>query len=251
MKRLCFVLQARMGSNRLPEKMGLSFWNSKTIPDLIIEKLKSNFPQIPIVLATSYNHKNLRLKQIAEFHQIFFFQGSENNVLNRFIKATEKFNFQNIIRICADNPFLDINEMKKLIDAVDNYSDYISFEVNGIPSIKTHFGFWGEYVSLDALKRIESKTDDTLYQEHVTNFIYSHPEMFNIRFLTPNEDVLNSTDIRMTIDTLADFKMLKDIYGELYQIYGNSFGINEIVQFLNTNMEYKVGMAEQIKLNSK
>ena len=49
-------------------------------------------------------------------------------------------------------------------------NDYISFDIDGTPSIKTHFGFWGEFVTLDALKRVIGFTDDLLYREHVTNY---------------------------------------------------------------------------------
>ena len=75
--------------------------------------------------------------------------------MNRFISAAEQYNAQKIIRVCSDNPFLDINSIKKLIETINENpsADYISFNINGIPSIKTHYGFWTEYVTLNTLKK--------------------------------------------------------------------------------------------------
>lgn len=246
-----YVLQLRTGSKRLPLKMIRPFLGHKTIPEIIIQKLKDTFPKTQIILATSSKEEDTVFRQLADKYEIDFFQGSENDVLKRFTEASEQFGVERIIRICADNPFLDMRQMRYLIESIDRESDYISFDINGLPSIKTHFGFWAEYVTLAALKKVEELTNDSLYREHVTNFIYTHPQFFKLKFLAPNEKVLDMNSVRMTIDTVEDFENAQEIYSQLSNQYGENFGIDEILELLESNKEYQVRMSEQIKLNTK
>ncbi len=248
---LGFIIQVRSGSVRLPGKMTKDFWNKKTILELIIEKLQKSFPNINIILATSVNKNDIVFKRIAEKYSVDFFQGSENDVLERFLKTAENFKVEKIIRICADNPFLDMNEMSTLIKNIDEKSDYISFEINNSPSIKTHFGFWAEYVKLDALQKVKLQTKELIFKEHVTNYIYTHPEKFKIKFLNPNPKVNATENVRMTIDTLDDFQTLQEVYKDLHKLYGNDFDIYNIIEFLDNNDLYKQKMKIQIQLNSK
>jgi spore coat polysaccharide biosynthesis protein SpsF len=250
---LCFIVQARMGSSRLPNKMILPFFKKLSILEIILKKLKSNFPDIKIILATPISNENDSLVKIAKKSGCAVYRGSEENVLERLIEAATYNNYNNIIRVCADNPFLDIKEMKRLIEFTgENFAyDYISFKVNDQPSIISHFGFWSEYVKLDALKSIASKTSDIIYQEHVTNYIYGNPNNFKIYLLEVNAVVNGINYIRMTLDTLDDFKMLSDIYSKLNSKYGVSFGVDEIIEFMDLDHDYRIAMKKQINLNSK
>ena len=250
---LCFMLQARLGSTRLPNKMILPFFQEKGVLELIIEKLKNNFPNIPIILATSEEKSNDLLEEIAINLNCFVYRGSENDVLQRFIDASDYFNVSKMIRVCADNPFLDVKELQRLVDISSSEKDidYMSFQVNTLPSIKTHFGFWTELVTLDALKKVKNSTNDMFYHEHVTNYIYENPKKFTIKFLEVS-DVFNKVDdIRMTLDTLEDFKTLSEIYTKLYLKYKIIFGLDEIIQFLNMETSYKEAMKQQITANTK
>jgi len=250
MKSLGFIIQARIGSSRLPSKILLPFFEKKSIFDLLIEKLQSNF-SLPVILATSQNKENDILEQTALEKDILIYRGSENDVLGRFICAANEFNINKIIRICSDNPFLNIDELKKLIHFSENNNfDYVSFNVDKIPSIKTHFGFWAEFVTLQTLEKVNSFTVFPLYHEHVTNFIYENPDIFNIHFLEPNKKVLGRKDIRMTLDTEQDFKLLSEIYNKISK-KKHDFGIDEILDFLDNNPDYKKQMINQINNNIK
>lgn len=249
-KKITFIIQARLSSTRLPNKVILPFWNGNTILNLLIEKLKQ-FNGCHIILATSDLPANLPLVDIAKKADISCFQGSENDVLQRFIDAAESQNAEHIIRICADNPFLDANAIEELlheIQSTENY-DYISFLVNGCPSIKTHFGFWAEYVTLSALKKVRISTAESLYHEHVTNYIYTNPNQFNIKWLSPATCVENRHDIRLTIDTINDFNNAQTIYADLSQT--NAFTISDIITYVDQHPECKATMKNEILTNTK
>ena len=122
--------------------------------------------------------------------------------------------------------------------------------MNGVPSIKTHYGFWTEYVTLNALKKVDSLTKDSLYHEHVTNFIYTHPEYFNFHLLDTPSILLTRNKIRLTIDTEADFKSAQTIYEELTQI-SRYPTIEQVIHYLDNHSSYYQTMEQEIKKNSK
>ena len=109
MNDIKIIIQARTGSTRLPQKMILPFYENEGIFSLILNRLTSNFKKENIILATSSNPNNDVLAEIARRYGINCFRGSENDVLQRFIDAANQFNATKIIRVCADNPFLDMD----------------------------------------------------------------------------------------------------------------------------------------------
>lgn len=250
MSQLGIILQARTGSTRMPEKVIRPFFQEQSILDLLLEKVKKL--DIPVVLATTVNPSDDRICALAEKHEVPFFRGSENDVLDRFIQAARQFGFSKIIRVCADNPFLDLAGMKTLISAFgESNSDYLGFQLAGNkPSILTHFGFWTEAVRFDALEKAKKLTSEKLYHEHVTNFIYSHPEMFDVKFIPADQLVFPRTDIRMTLDTPEDFEIQQKIFATISKENPN-FGIPEIVSWLDQHPEILELMKREILKNQK
>ena len=244
------ILQARTGSTRMPEKVILPFYHEQSILDLLLEKVKTL--GVPAVLATTVNPSDDRICSLAEKHEVPVFRGSGNDVLERFIQAARKFSFSKIIRVCADNPFLDLAGMKTLIaKSEESEADYLSFQLDGNkPSILTHFGFWAEAVRLDALEKAQQLTAEKLYHEHVTNFIYGNPALFNVKFIQADPLVFSRTDIRMTLDTPEDFEIQQKIFATIIKENPN-FGIPEIVGWLDQHPEILELMKQEILKNQK
>ncbi|MCM1291710.1 MAG: glycosyl transferase family 2 [Bacteroides sp.] len=245
-----FIVQARMGSSRLPNKIMLPFFKGKCILELLIEKLRE-VPNTKIIIATSINPDNNIIEEFCDNHGINCYRGDENDVIQRFIDAAEKFNVEKIIRVCSDNPFLELDSLNILAEKAQNsLADYISFNINGIPSIKTHFGFWAEYTTLSTLKQVRQITNELIYHEHVTNFIYSHPEKFQIEWIPGPKCLNDRSDIRLTCDTLEDFQNTKEIFADICNEIQYPY-IETLVQYLDEHVEYTSKMKEQILLNSK
>lgn len=235
----------------MPGKVLLPYDGELAILDVLIGKLKQFSPAIPIVFATTVNPNDDRLEDFAKKNELQFFRGDENDVLKRFIDAAEIFDVQNIFRICSDNPFLDLKELHKLIDFIEAHPefDYVSFEVNDSPSIKTHYGFWAEFTTLSALKKVKQLTDDHFFYEHVTNFIYGNRDQFKVH-LIPYIETINPK-IRMTVDTPNDFELSQAIFKDLKNKYGLSFGIKEITSYLNEKASLLDLMEKEIINNTK
>lgn len=248
---IAFIVQARLGSTRLPNKILLPFYKGKSIISLLIDKLLL-FKDVKTIVATSSDTVNDPLVQFLKKKEVCYFRGSENDVLDRFIAAAEFYNIDRIIRICSDNPFLELDSLRQLVMRSQNSdADYISFQINGLPSIKTHFGFWTEYVTLNTLKRIREMTSDPLYHEHVTNYIYTNPDKFKIEWLFGPECLKDRDDIRLTTDTLIDFENAREIYNEFCQKGIFYPSIKDIVKYLDTHSNCLKLMKSEILKNSK
>lgn len=239
-----------MGSTRLPGKMAIPFFEGKTILEIIIERLKSSV-DIPIIIATSVQNEDDFLERLSRNLDVKCFRGSERDVLSRFINAAEFYKFEKIIRVCADNPYIDPHSLIEMsILASENEYDYISYMVNNKPSIKTHFGFWAENVTLNCLKRVLSLTNDMKYHEHVTNFIYEHPDLFKIKWLDTPLSVNGRDDIRLTIDTKADFINVQQFFNFTHKFI-NELSIDGIVKLLDNNSNFLNAMKTEISKNLK
>ena len=149
--------------------------------------------------------------------------------------------------MCADNPFLSIEDMETLFTIPMDDNDYISFNIDGNVSIKTHFGFWAELVSLKALRKVAQLTTDKIYLEHVTNFIYSNENIFNIKLVHPKFDVCKyPMNIRLTLE--EDFKHIKFV---LNQIKDKDYSLPNVYRILQNNPSLLEKMTLEINKNIK
>lgn len=252
------IIQARTGSTRLPNKMISSFFEDKTILEILLERLKTDLKDedVEIVVATTIKDKDDAIEKICNKIGVKTFRGSEEDVLQRFIETAEKFNADKIIRICADNVFLDTKSLIVLLNYIKNTDyDYVSFKKSdGTPSILTHYGFFSEGVKLETLKHVCEHTMEQVFHEHVTNRIYLSPDIYKIK-LFPIENAIpgleSHTDLRLTLDTKEDFEIQKKIYGYLIN---NNIPIEPqtIISYLDKiNPDLYLKMAKIIKENSK
>jgi spore coat polysaccharide biosynthesis protein SpsF len=247
---ICIVIQARTGSKRLPNKVLKKFYGNKSILDLIVDELIVKFSNYPIILATSDSKNDSILVDFAKEKKILYFQGDESNVLLRFIDAIKKYSFTHIVRICSDNPFLNMESIQNLINSLDNIDlDYISFvNSKNIPVIKTHIGLFAEIVSVKSLKIANEQQNTNIYQEHVTNYIYGNPDIFKLKFLVSPDVVYNRDDIRLTLDDSTDFDNLVDLYSKTYKNYQD---LSYLVHTIDTNESIKNKMITNIKKYTK
>ena len=244
------IIQARLGSTRLPGKILLPFYGEQTIIDILMDKLHQATAS-KVIVATTTDPGNDLLVEYLEGRNELVFRGSENDVLDRFIKAAEKYQLDGIVRICSDNPFIDPEGIKTLIEkAQDSEADYIGFRINGLPSIKTHFGFWGEFVTLNALKKVAATTDDSQAHEHVTIHIYTHPEDYRCEWIECPDFIQGRDDIRLTVDTQEDFDNAQQVYADLMAEHPN-FELKEIVSYLDEHEALKTSMKRIITQNTK
>lgn len=251
------IIQARTGSTRLPNKMLMPFADGKGILEILLDRIKGAFPPgfDKLVVATTTQPGDDRIAALCRRMGVSCFRGSEDDVLQRFIGAAERFGATRIIRVCADNVFLDVDQLAALYKRLEaSGNDYEAYRTaDGTPSIKTHYGFWAEGTTLDALKRVRALTDEKLYHEHVTNYIYTHPELFKVA-LTPLAEVAPGIEeargLRLTIDTAEDFDISREVYAHLVG-QGIATSPANIITYLAQRPDLYERMTAVIKQNSK
>lgn len=245
------IIQARTGSTRLHNKILLPFYGKQRIIDILIDNIRACNPGKRIVLATTNRQQDDVLEKIATNSNIYCFRGEEENVLNRFIGAAEYFGLDRFIRVCSDNPFLQANSFQQLFDEHDaSPCDYIAFGFkDGRPTIKSHLGLFAELTTTDALKRVAALTQKKLFIEHVTIYLYTHPDQFSIRLLPLPSILENRSDLRFTLDTAEDFSLLGEVYASFLTLENRS--IENLIQLASSNSEWKTKMLSNIEKNEK
>lgn len=245
------VIQARSGSTRMPAKILLPFDGERRIIDFVLDNIKKDNPDKKIILATTDNPADDILEQIAAEHGVECFRGSEDDVLGRFLGAAENFGLTRLIRVCSDNPFLVTSSFATLFDEqTKTGADYVGFAFpDGRPTIKSHLGLFAELATVDALRRAYALTDEKLYREHVTIFLYTHPELFKIGLIPLPEILRARTDLRLTLDTPSDFKLLQELYHRLHEETDGS--VESLVALVDSNPRYGSIMKSNIQQNEK
>lgn len=246
------ILQARTGSSRLPGKMILPFYNTTCIPEVITGMLKKHFPDLDAVVATTTNPIDDELARRLSLTGCAVFRGDEQDVLGRFIACADFYGFDRIIRVCADNPLLSPSLFAQLLRAAEDFGgDYITFQLpDGTPAPKTHYGLFAEWVTTDALKRVAAATTERFYHEHVTIYIYTHPETFRIKWLSVPEVLSSRQDIRLTIDTATDFELAAKAYRHFAE-HAIEITPESLLAYLDARPEMTKIMAGQISGNTK
>lgn len=205
------IIQARLDSTRLRRKV-LADLKGKPLIEHVVDRIRSSSFVDKIVIATSNSSSDDDLVSACLSRNLLVYRGDADNVLLRYIGACEEFECEKIIRVCADNPFLDVKLLDKQLDLFTrrndvDYCTYTTFD--GLPIILKPLGLFAEAVTHRALARSVSLIDSKKYFEHVTMFIYEHPEVFKIHTIPLDREV--NADYRFTIDYQEDLGFCEDI----------------------------------------
>ncbi len=208
-KKIGIVIQARMGSTRLPSKIIKKLYENENILSLLIKRMKLSKLVDIIIIATTPSEINQPIIILAKELGVSSFIGSENNVLKRYYEAAKEYKLDLIIRITSDCPFVDPFILDEMIKFYENHDyDYIKNidETTSFPR-----GFDIEIFTFKVLEKIFSIAKTKPEKEHVTSGIYSHPEIFSIyNYNVPS--LKKFENLRLTIDEKEDLVLCKKIY---------------------------------------
>ena len=206
MRKTVAIIQARLGSTRLPYKMMLSL-HGKPIIEWVIKRVqKSNFLDDIIVAIPESEDNDVLAKYITELG-VKVFRGSESNVLNRFYESVKNDNATYIVRICADNPLIDGNEIDNLINFYkENSCDYA---YNHIPRDNLYpDGLGAEIISFDLLKHMNKVVTSQHHKEHCLSYIWDNKDKFIIKTFDPLDKELHHPQMKFDVDTFDDYHKL-------------------------------------------
>jgi len=206
--KILAIVQARMGSSRLPGKV-MKDLNSTPIIGLLIKRLRLSEKLSEIIVATSSQNNNLPLVRYLKSIDCKVFQGSEDDVLERYFKAAKKFSADVIVRITGDCPLVDSRLLDEAIqEFLDRKCDFLSN--NNPPTFPD--GLDIEIFSFQKLQEAHETSTDPSDREHVTLFMKKNSKInkFNI------ENNENLAHLRWTLDEAADFKVIRKIFNHFH-----------------------------------
>lgn len=231
MKSITAIIQARMGSSRLPGKVLLDI-EGKTVLDRVIERTKRAKGIDRAIIAIPDTSSDDVLAKYCEERSIPYFRGSEADVLDRYYQTAKHFNIAHIVRITSDCPLID----PEVIDRVINEYHAGGYDYISTGRIETTYpdGLDVELFSFTTLEKARNEAMLPSEREHVTPYIWNHPEIFNI------ETVVNSKDLslhRWTVDEPADLEFVRGVYKKFPE--NKLFCLKEILHLLEINPEIK------------
>jgi spore coat polysaccharide biosynthesis protein SpsF len=223
------IVQARMGSTRLPGKV-LKKIKNRFVLDYVIQRLKFSDKINDVILATTTDKKDDVLETYAIEREVRYFRGNEEDVLSRYYNAAKKYGGEIIVRITSDCPLIDPEIVDNVINKhIDNKADYTSNVIK-----RTYpRGLDTEVFNFDVLSEAYKNANEKYQQEHVTSYMIEHPEKFKLQNIEA-KGKLKRPDIRITVDTEEDFELIKKI---ILHFNNLNFKTEDIIGFLDRNPE--------------
>jgi spore coat polysaccharide biosynthesis protein SpsF len=231
------IIQARMGSKRLPGKVMMNI-RDKPILFYVINQVKQSKLSETIIVATTDLPEDEVISQYAKSSDVNVFCGNSEDVLNRFNECAKKFNLDIIVRISSDSPLIDYTIIDSCIEKFQkNNLDYLSNTIKKINNVWTEtyngfpIGLAVEVFTISALEEASKNSNLTSDREHVTEYFWKNPSNFKIGNFENNADLSN---YRLVVDYQTDFEKikliieyfpsdaiftLKKLEPELYKIY--------------------------------
>jgi spore coat polysaccharide biosynthesis protein SpsF len=202
------IVQARMGSTRLPGKVILDLAGK---PMLVrnIERIQRATKIDDIVIATTKKPEDDKIITLSREHGWKFFRGSENDLLDRYYQTAREYHAQTIVRITSDCPLIEPTIIDLIIEkfiALESEIDYVSniFPIRTYPQ-----GLDTEVMSISALEKCWKEDMNPQFREHVTEYILHNPNLFRIFEINHEKDL---SSMRWTVDTLEDLDFVRCVY---------------------------------------
>ena len=203
------IIQARIGSTRLPGKVMLKLDENETVLNYVLKQIKFSKILKKIIIATTTLDEDDQIINHIKNLDVELFRGNSNDVLDRYFQCAKFFSLDIIIRITADNPLIDPTIIDDLIKKFDSNSyDYLTnSNVRTFP-----YGTEVEIFTFQALEKAWKNAKKPSEREHVTPYFYNNPEQFKIFNV---EHTTNISNLRWTIDRKNDLTLVKSIISKI------------------------------------
>lgn len=229
------IIQARMGSTRLPGKV-MKQLCGKSVLAHVICRVKACSLVDEVVVATTDSQSDDVIVAESKKYAAKWFRGNQEDVLERYYLAAKEYNADVVVRVTSDCPLFDHEILTQMLNYFNTQIisgqqiDYLSNILNYRSYPR---GLDAEVFTFNVLEKTFLKADKPYEKEHVTPYIYEHPEIFSLHCYKWDK---NYSYYRWTLDTEDDFKLISNIYSELYKDE-KKFTTNEVLALLQTKPE--------------
>ena len=178
--RIVAIIQARLGSTRLPGKVLLPLAGEPMLAR-VVERVRRAKKIHEVAVATTTAESDDALAAFCVERQWSIFRGSEMDVLDRYVQAARAFAADAILRITSDCPVIDPEVLDDIISEFLRQQPQVDYLANILPERTFPRGLDAELIRRDVLERCHAEAADSWSREHVTAFIYQHPDRFHLR----------------------------------------------------------------------
>jgi len=221
------IIQARMGSSRLPGKVLMKSDNGKPLLHYVINQLQYCTKVKSLVIATTTNQEDDEIEKFANVNSVSIFRGNEKDVLDRYYQCAKKYSFSTIVRITADCPLIDPSIVDKVTERF--FSGNYDFATNTL--VRTFpIGTDVEVFSFSALETAWKNAQLPSEREHVTPYIRNQG-IFKIINVQNDKNI---SSLRLTVDRIEDFELIKQI---LKNIVINPIHLRDVLELFSRKPE--------------
>jgi spore coat polysaccharide biosynthesis protein SpsF len=226
------IIQARMNSSRLPGKV-LAPMAGEPMLTRVMNRVRRASSIDEVVVATTTRAEDQQIVDLCVQQRTACFRGSEADVLDRYYQAALHYESDIVVRITSDCPLIDPETIHWLVLEFIEKGD-CDYLTNALPPRTFPRGLDVEVLSFFALARAWREDDNPDWREHVTAYIYRHPELFRLHILTHPADY---SYVRWTVDETADL----DFIQRIYQHFGHdAFSWKEALAVVEQNPEWLI-----------
>lgn len=227
------IIQARQGSTRLPGKVMMKVLG-KPLLEYLIDRVKRAQLLKKIVVATTVLKEDDLIAEFCEAYSIPCYRGAVEDVLGRYLGVAQQFSADVIVRLTGDCPLLDPEVIDKVVASYFRQYPKVDYVANTL--IRTYpRGLDVEVFSFESLKIADREAKSTSDREHVTAFIYKHPEQFILSSVTGEED---KSRFRWTVDTEDDFRLIETLIKAIYP-HNPNFTLDDLLSLVQCHPEWQ------------
>jgi spore coat polysaccharide biosynthesis protein SpsF len=232
--QIVIISQARMTSTRLPGKVAIKV-AGKTLLEHHLERIHRSELKTRLVIATTKNDADDAIVDICQKSGTPVYRGSEHDVLSRYYHAASKFEADIVVRVTSDCPLIDPDIIDLTINAFLSREPEIDYVSNCRLNQTYPRGLDTEVFAFSALKAAYEEAREPFEREHVTPFIWQHPE----RFALSNIDhYIDYSQHRWTVDTPEDLDLIKRMLNVCYPT-NPEFGLQDCIELICRNPEWE------------
>ena len=230
MEKATVIIQARMGSKRLPGKVLMDI-EGKTMLEHVIERAGKAQSADKVILALSEAKDSDVLEEFAQQKNIWYFRASEQDVLKRYYQTAQRFECRTIVRITSDCPLID----PAVIDlAVGEHFKQGNDLTSNMLKNTFPLGVAVEVLNFSTLKIANQQARKQRQREHVISYIYEHPEFFQIQNIQA-KGILSRPDIRLTVDQQEDLDLVRTVFQAFAE--KEFLSMKQVIHFLDKHPE--------------
>jgi len=228
--RTVAIIQARMGSTRLPGKVLMDL-SSEPMLARVVERTRRARTVDEVVVATSILPADDRIARLCESRGCECFRGSEPDVLDRYYQAALRFGAEVVVRVTSDCPLIDPELIDQHVQTLLEHISETDFVTNMLQQ-SFPLGLAVEAMPIDVLARMNRMSRTSQLREHVTTIAYERPEWFRIKHI---RHAIDLSEMRWTVDTAEDLEFVRRIFAH----FGHDhFKWKEVLPVLDEHTEW-------------